>query len=82
MLGLGEYAKSWFYIEYSIFTQKLVLWIKGCQLFRKCMSDATDNKSFGPVLTAINEVRKQIVYMTCVVIVSFYRWLHNILYDI
>ena len=38
---------------------------KGCQLFRNCMSDATDDKSFGLVLTAINEAHKRIVYITC-----------------
>ena len=59
MLGLVKYAQSSFYIEYSIYTHKLVLWIKGCQWFRNCMGDATNNKSFGSVLTAINEVRKR-----------------------
>ena len=29
------------------------------------MSDATDDKSFGLVLTAINEAHKRIVYITC-----------------
>ena len=28
MLGIGKYAKSRFYIEYSIHTPILVLWIK------------------------------------------------------
>ena len=37
------------------------------------MSDATDNKSFGSGLTAINEVRKRIVYMTYEIILFFFR---------
>ena len=53
MLGLGKYSQNWFYIEYYIYA---------CQLFRNCTSDATNNKSFGSELTAINEVRKRIDY--------------------
>ena len=34
------------------------------------MSDATDNKSFGSGLTAINEVRKCIFYINYDIIVS------------
>ena len=63
MLELGKCAQSWFYIEFSIYIHELVLWIKGCQLFRNCMSNMTDNKSFDLVLTAIIEVRKRIVYI-------------------
>ena len=63
MFGLGKYDQSWFYIEYSIYTHVLVLYIKGCQFFRNCMSDATNNNSFGLGLTAINEVRKCIDYI-------------------
>ena len=43
MLGLVKFSQSGFYIEYSIYTHILVLRIKACQLFRNCMSDATDN---------------------------------------
>ena len=71
MLGLGKYAQSWFYIEYLIYTHVLVLWIKGCQLFRNCMSDENDNKSFGSGITYINEVQKHIVYMTYDIISFF-----------
>ena len=41
------------------------------------MSDATGNKSFGSGLTASNEVRKHIVYMTYDIIVLFYRWFYD-----
>ena len=58
MLGLGKYAKSWFYIKNSIYTHVLILWRKGCQFFRKWMSDVSNNKSFGLRLTAINKVCK------------------------
>ena len=73
MLGLGKYSQSWFYIEYSICTHVLVLWIKGCQFFRKCMSDVTGNKSFGLVLTAINELRKRIYYILDDIYFFFYQ---------
>ena len=67
MLGLGKYSKSWFYIEYSTYTHKLFLLI----LFRNCMSDATDNKSFGLGLTDINKASKHIVYIDYEIIAFF-----------
>ena len=73
MLGLGKYSKSWFYMEYSIYMHVLVLWTNGCQFFRNCMSDATYNKSFDSILTAINEVRKRIDYTLDNIFVFFYR---------
>ena len=82
MLGLRKYAQSWFYIEYYIYTHILVLWIKGCQLFINCKCDATHNKSFGLVFSAINELRKRIVNMTYDIIFYFYRWLYNIVYSV
>ena len=63
MLGIGKYAQGLFYIEYSIYTPVLSLWIKGCHLFRNCLWDATHNESFGLGLTALNEVRKHIHYI-------------------
>ena len=41
--------------------------------FRKCMINATDKKSFGLVLTAINEVRKRIYYILDNKFVFFYQ---------
>ena len=46
------------------------------------MSDANHNKSFGLGLTDINEVSKRIVYIIYDIIVFFYRWLYNIIYDV
>ena len=46
------------------------------------MSDATDNKSFGSGLKAINEVCEHIVYITHDIIVFFYRLLYGIVYDV
>ena len=73
MFGIGEYAENWFYTEYSMYTPVLSLWIKGCQLFRNYMWDATHNKSFGSVLKAINEVRKRIYYVLDNIFVFFCR---------
>ena len=55
---------------------------KGYQMFRKCMSERTDNKSLCSGLTYINEVRKCIVYMTYDIFGVFYRWFYDIVYDI
>ena len=63
MLGLVKYAQSWFYIEYLIYNHTVILWINGCQFFRIYMSNATDNNSFGSLLTAMNEVYKLIYYI-------------------
>ena len=82
MLGIGKYAQRWFYIEYSIYTHKLVLQIKGYQLFINCMSDATNNKSFGLVLRASNEVCKRIYYIIDDIFVFFYQWLYDIVYGV
>ena len=46
------------------------------------MCDATHKKSFGSELTAINEVRMRIVYMTYDIIIFFYRWLYDVVYDV
>ena len=46
------------------------------------MGDAADNKSFGSGLTAINESRKRIVYMTYDIICFFWGWLYDIVYDV
>ena len=75
MLGLGNSAQSWFYIEYLIYTHKSDLLINVCQLFRNCMNDATDNKLFGSRLTAINKVRKNIYYVIYNKFVFYYLWL-------
>ena len=64
MFGLGKYAQSWFYKVYLIYAHILVLWMKGYQLFRNCMSDATVIKLFGSGLTTIHIVPKRTVYMT------------------
>ena len=71
MLGIGKYAQIILYIEYAIYTCILILWIKGCQLFRKYLSDAANNKFFGSWLTDINEVRKRIDYILDVVFFLF-----------
>ena len=63
MFGLGRYTQNLFYIEDSIYNHVLFLWIKGCRLFRNCMNNVTNNKSFGSGLTGINEVRKRIDYI-------------------
>ena len=62
MLGLGKYVQIRFYIEYSINTHGLVLWMKGCKSFGNWMCDATHNESFGSVSTASNEAPKIIYY--------------------
>ena len=83
MLGVDKYAQSWFYIEYSINTPKLSLRINGCQLFRNCKWYATQNKSFGLGLTAINEVRKRIYFILDDIYIFFYWWLYDVLvYDV
>ena len=46
------------------------------------MSDATNNKSFGLGLAAINEVQKRIYYVIDNIFVFFYRWLYNMVYDV
>ena len=78
MLGIYEYSQSLFYMEYSIYIPVLVLWIMGCPFFRNCIWDVTHNKSFGLGWTAINEVRKRIVYMTYDIIVFFLLWMYNV----
>ena len=78
MLGIGKFSQSLFYIEYSIYTPILSLWIKGCQLFRNCMWDATHNKYFGlGLLTDINELHKRIYYIVGNIFVLFYQWLYD-----
>ena len=62
-MGLGKYAPNRFYIEYSIYTHTLTLWIKGSQFFRNCMCDAIHNKSFGSGLTAMKEVHRRICFI-------------------
>ena len=46
------------------------------------MSNGTDNKSFGSGLIAVNEVRKRMFYITYDIIVFFYLWLYDIVYDV
>ena len=46
------------------------------------MSNATDNKALGSGLTANNEVRKRIFYINHEIIVFFYRWFCDIVYDV
>ena len=83
MLGIGKYAQNWFYMEYSIYTQILGLWIKGCHFFRNCMLYATRNKSFCLGLTSINEVRNQVDYIPDKIFVFFYQWSYNVVvYDV
>ena len=74
MLGLGKYFQSWFYKQYLTYTNILVLWIKGCQLFRNCVCDATHKKSFGLGLTGINEVRKRTDDILDDIFVFFKYW--------
>ena len=73
LFRIGKYDQSWFYIEYSIYTHVLVLYIEGCEFFRKCMSDATNNNSFGSVLTATNDVGKCIYYIIDGIYFFFYQ---------
>ena len=73
MLGLGKYGKSLFYVEYPKYTHVLILWIKGCQFFRNCITDANNNNSFGLGLAAINEVRKHMVHILDNLFVFFYQ---------
>ena len=44
-----------------MYTHIFILWIKGCQLLRNFMCDATYNNSFDSVWTAVNEVSMHIV---------------------
>ena len=47
------------------------------------MWDATHNKSFGFVLTAIHEVRKRIDYINDNIFISFYQRLYYVVvYDV
>ena len=46
-----------------MYTNVLVLVIKGCQLFRKCVYDGTHNKSLYLVLTAVNEFHRHIFFI-------------------
>ena len=46
------------------------------------MSDATDNKSFGSGLTAINAVRKRIDYILGDIYFFLYQCLYDIAYDV
>ena len=46
------------------------------------MCDATHDNSFGLVLTAINEVFKCIVYIVEDIIILFWRWLYDVVYDV
>ena len=48
---------------------------KGISIFRNCVSVVTDNKSFGSVLTKINEVRKGLDYMLNIIFAFLYRLL-------
>ena len=63
MSELGKEDESWFYIKYSIYNHELNLWIKGCQLFRNCMWDVTNQRSCSTVLTYINDVGSHVLYI-------------------
>ena len=39
---LSKESRSWFYIKYSLYTNWLVLLIRGCQLIKNCMCEATN----------------------------------------
>ena len=52
-------------------THTLILLLKGCQLFRNYICNATHHNPFGLVLTAVNEVCKHIFYILDNIIVSF-----------
>ena len=83
MLGIGKYAHSWFYIEYLVCTNVLSLWIKGCQLLRKCMWDATHKMSFASGLKDSNEMRKCIDYIIDNIFVLFCQGLRDVVvYDV
>ena len=43
------------------------------------MCDATHNKPFGLVLTAVNKVRRHIVFILDNITVLLYQWSYNIL---
>ena len=75
MLWLCKYSQSRFYIEYSIYTHKLILWIRYCQFFRNYMCDATHNTSFGLGLITINEVHRQIYYNIDNILAFFHQYL-------
>ena len=77
MLELSEESKSLFYIKYLLYTHVLVLWIKGCKLFKNFICGVTKNKSFGWVIIAVNEICRLIIYILDKIFVLFYRWLYN-----
>ena len=80
MSVLGKNPQSWFYIEYSIYTSILVLWVKGCQLFRYCMCDTIHWKYFNTSLTATNKFLKRIFYIVDDIIILFYQLLYVLLW--
>ena len=61
-----------------IYTPELGLLVKGCKLFINCMCDATHDKSFGLILTDINEVRNHIYYILDYIFVFLYRYLYDV----
>ena len=63
MSGLGKETKGYFYIQSLMYTHILILWIKGFQLFKIFMSDATHHKSFGSVRTYFNKLCRHILYI-------------------
>ena len=83
MSVLDKLAQSWFYIEYSIYTPKLVLWKKGCQLFRNCIWYVTQNNAFGLGTTTIIEMCKCIDYILDNIFVLLYQWFYDVIvYDV
>ena len=54
-----------------LYTHVLVLWIKGCQLFRNEMCYVTNKNPFVSGITDVTEAHKRIVYIIENIIVSF-----------
>ena len=72
MPGLGREAQIKSYIQYSMYTHTLVLWITCYQFFRKFVCDATLRESFGSGLTAVNEVHQRVFFILDDIYIFFY----------
>ena len=53
-----------------MYTHELILCINSWKLFRKIICDMMHHKSYDSGITAINEVRKRIVYKIVNIIIS------------
>ena len=60
---LDKNAESWFFVEYSILSHVLILWIEGSKCFRKIFCGITHHKSYDLVLKYYIEISKSIVYI-------------------